>query len=73
LDGWPVSHRRFEMRPTRRKAAVLERVRSKAERVFWDHLTSIQAEAEQIVTIAGGRTRTTAIRHLAIGSVDPSD
>ena len=34
----------FEMRPTRRKAAVLERVRAKAERVFWDHLASGYAD-----------------------------
>ena len=62
----------FEMRPTRRKAAVLERVRAKAERVFWDHLASVRAEAEQIVAIADRRTRTTAIRHLAHRGFQPA-
>ena len=62
----------FEMRPTRRKAAVLERVRAKSERVFWDHLASVRAEAEQIVAIADGRTRTTAIRHLAHRGFQPA-
>ena len=62
----------FEMRPTRRKAAVLERMRAKSERVFWDHLASVRAEAEQIVAIADGRTRTTAIRHLAHRGFQPA-
>ena len=62
----------FEMRPTRRKAAVLERVRAKPERVFWDHLASVRAEAEQIVAIADGRTRTTTIRHLAHRGFQPA-
>ena len=62
----------FEMRPTRRKAAVLERVRAKAERVFWDHLASVQPEAEQIAAIADRRTRTTAIRHLAHRGFQPA-
>jgi len=39
----------FEMRPTRRKASAFERVRTKAERVFWSHLASVRVEAEQIV------------------------
>ena len=34
----------FEMRHTWRKAAVLERVRAKAEWVFWDHLVSGHAD-----------------------------
>jgi hypothetical protein len=47
-------------------------VRAKAERVFWDHLASVRAEAEQIVAIADGRTRTTAIRHLAHRGFQPA-
>ena len=34
----------FEMLPTWRKAAVLERVCAKSERMFWDHLVSGHAD-----------------------------
>ena len=44
----------FEMRPTRRKAAALERVRAKAEHVYWNHLAAVRTEAEAIVDIAEG-------------------
>ena len=39
----------FEMRPTRRKAAILERARSEYEEVFWGMLEDRQADADAII------------------------
>ena len=36
----------FELRPTRRKAAMIERIRASAEDVFWDVMARLHADAE---------------------------
>ncbi len=52
----------FEMRPTRRKAAALERVRAKAEDVFWDVMAKSRPSADAAVEEADRKLRRTAIR-----------
>jgi len=54
----------LELRPTRRKAAVLERVRAAAENVFWDALEKQENRnrAQRIVAIENVRERWTAWR-----------
>ena len=51
----------FELRPSRRKAAILERVRSIAEDVFWSTLETHREIAEQAVS-ASREDRSKAIR-----------
>jgi hypothetical protein len=46
----------FEMRPTRRKAAVLERVRRTAEDVFWTVLAPGNRSAADLAVTTGDRT-----------------
>lgn len=41
----------FELRPTRRKAAVLEYVRATSERVFWETMAEVQAAADAAVRL----------------------
>lgn len=52
----------FELRPTRRKAATLERVRAAAERVFWSVLATERPPAEAIAAIEEAKTRRDAWR-----------
>ena len=41
----------FELRPSRRKAAALERVRSGAEAAFWDCMEGLRAKADGVVAL----------------------
>ena len=45
----------FEMRPSKRKAAVMERCRSTAEAVFWSFLSGRRNEADRIATMDKAR------------------
>ncbi|WP_404924936.1 zinc ribbon domain-containing protein [Nisaea sediminum] len=54
----------FEMRPTRRKAAVLERVRSQVEEAFWSILEEVRADAEGIIAEPDRKTRVAELRKL---------
>ena len=38
----------FEMRPTKRKAAILERARAQAEALFWKLLEDAETEGKEI-------------------------
>lgn len=46
----------FEMRPTRRKAAVMERVRQSAEDVFWTVVSPANRTAAEQAAVTGDRT-----------------
>jgi hypothetical protein len=50
----------FALRPTRRKAAALERVRATAEIVFWQIIDEARQAADLIALEQNGRTRRTA-------------
>ena len=41
----------FELRPSRRKAAAMERVRSGAEAAFWDCMEGLRAKADGVVPL----------------------
>jgi hypothetical protein len=47
----------FELRPTRRKAAALERTRALAESVFWSVLARQQAAADAVAAEPDGKAR----------------
>jgi IS605 OrfB family transposase len=51
----------LELRPSRRKAAALERVRAEAEDVFWRVLSDARCRADHWVEIAEKRRRRTAL------------
>jgi IS605 OrfB family transposase len=57
----------FELRPSRRKAVALERVRASAESVFWSVLATAQPEADRIAGISVAKERRTAWREAAPG------
>lgn len=52
----------FELRPTRRKAAALERVRAQAESVFWTVLSEERDRADALAAVAESKERRTAWR-----------
>ena len=54
----------FEMRPTKRKAAILERARSQYEEVFWSMLEDRQADADGIIKEEKAGERKAATRDL---------
>ena len=54
----------FEMRPTKRKAAILERARSQYEEVFWSMLEDRQADADAIIKEEKAGERKAATRDL---------
>ena len=55
----------FEMRPTRRKAAILERVRAETEVAFWTALEGGQKKADAIADEKDRSKRTIEIRAMA--------
>ena len=52
----------FELRPTRRKAAALERVRATAEAVFWQVLDASRARADVVAAETDAKARRIAWR-----------
>jgi IS605 OrfB family transposase len=50
----------FELRPTRRKAAALERVRATAEAVFWQILAGAKAQADTVAQLPEAKPRRAA-------------
>lgn len=54
----------FELRPSRRKAATMERVRASAEDVFWSIIGTLRTQADTIVAIEVAKDRRTAWRSL---------
>ncbi len=52
----------FELRPTRRKAAALERVRAAAEGVFWQTIGAIRARADAVAAESDAQARRHAWR-----------
>ncbi|MFM8239430.1 MAG: hypothetical protein ACKOAW_03825, partial [Actinomycetota bacterium] len=51
----------FELRPSRRKAAALERVRAAAETVFWQQLDRYRARADEVAADPDRKARRTAL------------
>jgi IS605 OrfB family transposase len=52
----------FELRPSRRKAAAVERVRATAESMFWDAVGKLRNPADAIVAIEAPKERQTAAK-----------
>ena len=47
----------FEMRPTKRKAAILERARAQAEALFWKFLEDNETEGTEIANEPDAKVR----------------
>ena len=47
----------FEMRPTKRKAAILERTRAQAEALFWKFLENNETEGKETAHDPDGKVR----------------
>lgn len=54
----------FKLRPSRRKAAIMERVRAKAEEIFWNVLAQQRPRADAIATEADKKARKEQFRAL---------
>lgn len=59
----------FKLRPTQRKAAALERVRSAVEETFWSYLDGIKDDAAAVAKIENKRERRDATRKLCAGGL----
>lgn len=55
---------KFKLRPSRRKAAILERARAAAEVAFWSHLEEIEHAAQDVLGIETKKDRKNAIKAL---------
>lgn len=54
----------FEMRPTKRKAAILERARSQAEALFWRLLEDNETEGKEIANEPDAKVRRARLQEL---------
>ena len=54
----------FEMRPTKRKAAILERARSQAEALFWQLLEDNETEGKEIANEPDAKIRRSRLQEL---------
>jgi Putative transposase DNA-binding domain len=54
----------FEMRPTRRKAAALERARAASERLFWDQLDTIRDQADALIAQPDRKIRRAGLQRM---------
>ena len=69
----------FELRPTKRKAAILERARVQAEALFWKFLEDNETEGKEIANepdakVRRGRLlgRSSFVRHTNLGKLSGS-
>ena len=54
----------FEMRPTKRKAAILERARAQAAALFWKFLEDAETEGKEIANEPDAKVRRTRLRDM---------